>query len=136
VLENLVARNGAYVDRWEHITRGLPVRCLYAPPHRFGEIGELRRGIIVNHDTVAYQERIRLIHDTGLLQWLDEVSARQGGLRVLEIGGGYGALAYWFKSAFRKCSYIDHRLAGMPAVFGALPWVVVARSASDRRATR
>ena len=41
VLENLVARNGAYVDRWEHITRGLPVRCLYAPPHRFGEIGEL-----------------------------------------------------------------------------------------------
>jgi hypothetical protein len=105
VLENLVARNGAYVDRWEHITRGLPVRCLYAPPHRFGEIGELRRGIIVNHDTVAYQERIGLIHDTGLLQWLDEVSARQGGLRVLEIGGGYGALAYWFKSAFRNCSY-------------------------------
>jgi SAM-dependent methyltransferase len=40
-----------------------------------------------------------------LLQWLDEVSARQGGLRVLEIGGGYGALAYWFKSAFRNCSY-------------------------------
>src|SRR5262249_42532163 len=99
VAENLAARNGIHVERWEPITQGLPVRCLYAPPHRFGETGELRRGIILNHDTVAYQERIGLIHDTGLLQYLDERSARQGELRVLEIGGGYGALGYWFKSA-------------------------------------
>jgi hypothetical protein len=105
VAENLAARNGVHVERWERITRGLPVRCLYAPPRRFGEVGDLRQGIIVNHDTAAHQERIGLIHDTGLLAWLDERSARQGELRVLEIGGGYGALGYWFKSAFRDCSY-------------------------------
>jgi hypothetical protein len=81
------------------------VRCVYVPPHRFGEAGELRHGVIVNHDTVAYQERVGLIQNTGLLQWLDERSAQQGELRILEIGGGYGALAYWFKSVFRNCSY-------------------------------
>lgn len=105
VAENLAARNGVHVERWQRITAGLPIRCVYAPPHRFGEVGELRQGIIVNHDTVAYQERIGLIHDTGLLHWLDELAARQGELRILEIGGGYGALAYWFKSAFRNCAY-------------------------------
>jgi hypothetical protein len=105
VAENLATHNRVHVDRWERITRGLPIRCLYEPPHRLGEVGELRQGIIINHDTVAYQERIGLIHDTGLLAWLDERGARQGELRVLEIGGGYGALAYWFKSAFRNCSY-------------------------------
>jgi hypothetical protein len=105
VAENLAARNGIYVERWERITRGLPIRCLYAPPHRLGEVGELRQGIIVSYDTLAYQERVGLIHDTGLLQWLNELAARQGELRVLEIGGGYGGLAYWFKSAFRNCSY-------------------------------
>jgi hypothetical protein len=105
VAENLAARNGIHVERWERLTAGLPIRCVYAPPYRLGEAGELRRGIIVNHDTAAYQERVGLIHDTGLLRWLDELAARQGELRVLEIGGGYGALAYWFKSAFRNCSY-------------------------------
>jgi hypothetical protein len=105
VAENLAARNGIHVERWERIAHGLPVRCLYSPPHCCGETGELRQGIIVNHDTAAYQERVGLIHDTGLLQWLDAVSARRGELRILEIGGGYGALAFWFKSAFRNCSY-------------------------------
>ena len=105
VAQNLAARNGSHVERWERITRGLPIRCLYAPPRRFGEVGEARQGIIVNHDTAAYQERVGLTYDTGLLAWLDERAARQGELRVLEIGGGYGALGYWFKSAFRNCSY-------------------------------
>ena len=105
VADNLAARNGIHVERWERITAGLPIRCVYMPPYRFGEVGELRQGIIVNHDTAAYQERVGLIHDTGLLRWLDELALRQGELRVLEIGGGYGALGYWFKSAFRNCSY-------------------------------
>ena len=28
-----------------------------------------------------------------------------GEVKVLEIGGGYGALAYWFKSAFPNATY-------------------------------
>jgi len=101
----LAARNPQYVDYWKSLTTGLPGRYLLKPPSMLGECGHEVDGVIVNHDTCAYQERINLIHDSGLGAWLDSKLMRSGDVRICEIGAGYGALAYWFRSAFPNCSY-------------------------------
>src|SRR5205814_1338017 len=88
-------RNLPYVDQW----LSLPRHHVFVPPRRFGEIGHDINGVIVNYDTWAYQERIDLLHDSGALDRLSPTA------RVLEIGGGYGALAYWFKQAYPGCAY-------------------------------
>ncbi|MBV9858666.1 MAG: putative sugar O-methyltransferase [Alphaproteobacteria bacterium] len=105
IAERLIEGNGPYVERWSAMTADIPIDCWFRPPRRFGDIGHDMRGVIVNHDTVVYQERINLIHSSGLFEWLTRLAARNGGFNVLEIGGGYGALAYWFKTAFPHCSY-------------------------------
>jgi hypothetical protein len=71
----------------------------------FGEIGHEVQGVIVNYDTWAYQERINLLIDSGIVAYLDARLEDRGKLRVLEIGGGYGALAAWFTDAFTGLSY-------------------------------
>ena len=88
-------RNLPYVDQW----LSLPRHHVFVPPRRFGEIGHDIDGVIVNYDTWAYQERIDLLHDSGALDRLSPTA------RVLEIGGGYGALGYWFKQAYPGCAY-------------------------------
>jgi len=88
-------RNLPYVDQW----LSLPRHHMFVPPRRFGEIGHDIDGVIVNYDTWAYQERIDFLHDSGALDRLSPTA------RVLEIGGGYGALGYWFKQAYPGCAY-------------------------------
>jgi hypothetical protein len=94
-----------FVDEWSTMVHGLPVRYVFQPPKLFGECGYLVNGVIVNNDTNTYQERINLIYGSGLGQWIEDKLSTQEGLRICEIGGGYGALAYWFKKAFPNCSY-------------------------------
>ncbi len=79
----------AWVECWENHTRDLPNDVLFRPPPRLGEIGWIKRGIIVNHDTYTYQERVNLLLDNGIIAAL----RRKWRPRILEIGGGYGALA-------------------------------------------
>jgi hypothetical protein len=105
VITRALERNLPYVAAWERLTEDLPYRCMFTPPRRFGEIGHELRGIIVNHDTVAYQERINLLFESGLIARLDRLAAERDEVRILEIGGGYGALASWFRNAFPSCSY-------------------------------
>jgi hypothetical protein len=105
VAELLAVRNPTYVSDWLAMTQGLPLRYRFSPPHQLGECGHLVEGVIVNHDTVTYQERVNLVYESGLADWLDRRSARSGEIRICEIGGGYGALAHWFKGAFPNCSY-------------------------------
>jgi hypothetical protein len=97
--------NPPYIALWQQLTADLPCRCIVAPPYRFGEVGHEIRGIIVSHDTVAYQERVSLLSEAGIVSWLDRLAAERGEIRVLEIGAGWGALAYWFRRAFPNCSY-------------------------------
>ena len=104
-IAGILDRNLPYVAAWQRLTEHLPYRCIFTPPWRFGEIGHDLRGVIVNHDTFAYQERINLLFEGGALALLDRLAANKGEIRVLEIGGGYGALASWFRSAFPACSY-------------------------------
>lgn len=101
----LAQRNLQYVDYWKSLTLGLPDRYRFQPPSVLGECGHSVDGVIVNHDTCACQERINLIHDSGLGDWIDSKLQRHGEFRICEIGAGYGALASWFRSSFPKSSY-------------------------------
>ncbi len=75
------------------VAGALPAELGAAPPRKFGEIGWLIDGAIVNDDTYAYLERLCLMHENGLI---DHLRARQGVgsvLSIVEIGGGFGGLA-------------------------------------------
>ena len=78
----------------------LPENLRAAPPHRFGEIGWLMDGVIINYDTFSYLERLCLMHENGILDHLREKSANGKTLQIVEIGGGYGGLAYQLMNIF------------------------------------
>jgi len=94
-----------WVARWRAIVAQCPDRFRFRPQPILGEVGWLVDGVIVNHDTYAYQERLNLLHESGLLTWLERREQRTGQVRILEIGGGYGALAAALKRAFPLSSY-------------------------------
>lgn len=75
-----------------------------APPRKFGELGWLMDGTIVNYDTYSYLERLCLMHENGILQHLRELIDAGRQPQILEIGGGYGGLAYFLMQ------YFDSRL--------------------------
>lgn len=79
----------------------LPDWARVAPPRKFGEIGWLVDGAIVNHDTAVYAGRLALLHEAGILDRLRATAAPQ----VIEIGAGYGALAHYLKTAIPQLSH-------------------------------
>lgn len=90
------------IHHWERITRDLPDARIYRAPCALGEIGWRIDDRIVNEDVLVYQERMTLLHETGVLDWLQRLGRPP---RILEIGAGYGALAYAITSALPKCQY-------------------------------
>lgn len=102
---NLRERGLAFVYKNLSMVKSLPDRYVFKPPSMLGECGYSVNGTIVNRDTNGYQERINLIFESGLGNYLDSLLEQRNEIRILEIGGGYGALAYWFKQAFPKASY-------------------------------
>jgi hypothetical protein len=103
--ERLNERNPLHVTEWRQLTHGIPRRFLVAPARMLGEVGHDVDGVIVNNDTCTYQERVNLLYRSGLADWLDRRIEEKGEIRICEIGGGYGALASWFKQAFPEVSY-------------------------------
>src|SRR6516162_3848256 len=90
----IAERPDDYVFKYRTLCQRLPRELHISPPSRFGEVGWNEGGRIVNHDTYAYQERIALLHASGGIDHLQGILATGRAPRVLEIGGGYGALAY------------------------------------------
>jgi hypothetical protein len=82
--------------------KGLAGRDIFQPPLIMGETGWRAGGYLVNRDVVAYQERINLMREFGLLERLE---AKRAPL-VVEIGGGYGALAWYLKTRFPAATYV------------------------------
>ena len=85
--------------------RYLPEALHISPPPVFGEVGWLADGKIINHDTWAYLERMVLLAESGRL-W--EMRNRPAGGRpphILEIGSGYGGLAYHIKKLVPHARY-------------------------------
>ena len=69
------------------------------PPQMLGEHGWIIDGRVINHDTCVYQERITALLDSGELKKLK-------GARILEIGGGYGALARALSQSLSSNSFV------------------------------
>jgi hypothetical protein len=82
------------------VAGALPEELRASPPRKFGEIGWLIEGAIVNDDTYAYLERLCLMHENGLIDRLRAAQAANGVLRIVEIGGGFGGLAYYLMGLF------------------------------------
>jgi len=105
VHKKIKQNNPPFVLEHENQVRKVPRSNIFNPPKKFGECGHLVNGVIVNHDTITYQERINILEEGGVLQYLREIQEKKGKLNILEIGGGYGALGFWFQSSFPGVHY-------------------------------
>jgi hypothetical protein len=85
-----------YLDHVRHV----PKRHIVRTPRMLGEIGIEVDGVLVNADVVLSQSRINGMLCSGVLDKLDQDISRRGRARVLEIGPGYGAMAYALKGIF------------------------------------
>ncbi len=94
-------RSTDFLGKWLDLTNGVPSRYWMRPPAKCGQHGLLVDDIIVNLDTLAYQERISLLHDAGVLDRF-----RGTRPRILEIGGGYGALAHALNAMLEPSQYV------------------------------
>lgn len=79
-----------HVLRYLKLSAPLPDSWVFSPPAKMGEIGWNINETPVNIDTSYYQEKLSLIYTTGLGLFLDAKKRKN----ILEIGGGYGALAH------------------------------------------
>jgi len=82
------------------VAYALPDELRISPPRKFGEIGWQFDDVIVNDDAYGYQQLFSLMFENGLIDLLKDRFAEKGTLRILEIGGGYGALAYHITQLF------------------------------------
>lgn len=89
------------VAKWTADTANIADRYLVNPLPLPGECGPVIRGVIVNHDTSVYQERINLMLSGGVLDKLDQIAEPV----ILEIGGGYGSIALALLRIFPKAKY-------------------------------
>jgi hypothetical protein len=111
-LRAIAAKPDEWVTRYVITTRRLPPHLHISPPRMFGETGWIVKGKIVNHDTYAYLERISLLHEAGILDYLLHWNSRRALVGasdlpvVLEIGSGYGGLAYFIKQLIPNIRYI------------------------------
>ena len=81
------------------VSNALP-EPLRITPRRFGEIGLFWDGKIINSDTESYLERLCLMQENGVLDWLTKRQHDNGTINIVEIGGGYGGLAYFLSLIF------------------------------------
>ena len=82
-----------WIRRHRMITSFMPVDYRLAMPNILGERGtvaEFDPQGLINHDAYAYQERINLLYESGVLGWLQ---SQGSGVTLLEVGGGFGGLA-------------------------------------------
>lgn len=87
------------------LIQGLPNDLICRPRASMGEVGWLVDETIVNPDTIAYQERLVILHQFGIIDLLRNM-ASQGPVRIIEIGGGYGGLGYFLGQIFENIHYV------------------------------
>jgi hypothetical protein len=87
-------------------TQGVPPERRVATPRLFGESGWDVDGAVVNYDTWSCQQRINALHCSGVLDAVRERAQRRGYARVLEIGAGFGNLAYNLQRVLGPTDYV------------------------------
>ena len=86
--------------RLRRILKSVDRRFVHGQPMRFGEIAGEFAGMMVNGDSVRYWSTMAVLYRTGILDRLERRIAERGFCRVMEIGPGYGGLAYQLKQTF------------------------------------
>jgi putative sugar O-methyltransferase len=94
------------VDHHLDACRRLPETLHISPPGIFGEVGWVHDGRIINHDTHDYLERLALLADCGVLWELRHRTSQEPAPRILEIGSGFGGLAYHLKKLLPRARYV------------------------------
>jgi putative sugar O-methyltransferase len=92
------------LDWCARLRQELPEHLRIGPPPRFGEVGWLVDGVIVNQDTAVYWERLAVLYRAGFLN-RDANRGLTSDSRILEIGSGYGGLAYYIQRAVPGVKY-------------------------------
>lgn len=87
------------LDAAEQFSTILPITL----PRQMGEVGWLGPHGVVNLDTIAFSERIAVMAEFGAIQRVMIETPRQV---VVEIGGGFGGLAYILKRALPGLRYV------------------------------
>jgi len=105
----ILRSRGGKLDYFEELLLGilpkLPSELQLYPPNIFGEVGWNMDGRTVNPDLYVYLERMILLHGAGIFDALRKrVSSRPA--KILEIGGGYGALSYYLRRLVPHSHYI------------------------------
>ncbi len=107
ILRLLVGAPDQSVFDYVSVANALPEELRARPPAKFGEIGWLMDGTIVNYDTYSYQERLCLLFENGVINHLRELEHGDEPLLIVEIGGGFGGLAYHlFRALQRPIRYV------------------------------
>ncbi|MBF0518196.1 MAG: putative sugar O-methyltransferase [Nitrospirae bacterium] len=104
-LSECLANPDDWCFRWMQTASAVPLQYIYNPPRFLGEIGWNVRGVAVNHDTYYFQEALNLFYESGIFDFLSDRVADAGIVRILEIGGGYGALASAIKTIIPNSEY-------------------------------
>lgn len=91
-----------WIESYVNLIAEFPAIGHLSPPRTFGESGYLVNGVIVNHDTYVYMERVALLEKSRLIERLRQKKRPI----ILEIGCGYGAVAYYLKRLLPECVYI------------------------------
>ncbi len=90
------------VPAFLEMTAKLPAEFVVRAPRIAGERGYAVGAYLVNRDVVATQERIRILHSFGSLERLRRLAAPV----VMEIGAGYGPLAYHLLQCLPDAAYV------------------------------
>ena len=89
------------VGAFQELVRDLPTPIVCSPPVKLGWVGWQVGQRVVNRDLMAYQERLALLYESGVL---DQLSPRPH-LNIIEIGCGYGALAFYLRRLLPQANY-------------------------------
>jgi putative sugar O-methyltransferase len=83
----------------------LPERLRLSPPTKFGEIGWIVDRRLVNADVCYYLTELAIMHENDVFEFLDQRN-KEGRVNILEIGGGYGGLAYYLIRLYPNSEYV------------------------------
>ncbi len=95
------------IPAFDEYTAGLAADSVFNPPLVMGEVGYRVKDCCVNRDVVSYQERVNLLTESGVL---DGLLAKPKPV-VVEIGAGYGGLAWFIK---RKAPDVTYYIVDLP----------------------
>ncbi|MFC1811241.1 putative sugar O-methyltransferase [Thermodesulfobacteriota bacterium] len=88
-------------EEYHQLTAGLPSEMIARPPRMLGEIGWEINGGVVNKDVLMCQNHIGNLYFSRVLDYVRSKDSN----RVLEIGSGYGGLAYFLWKILKPSGY-------------------------------